>query len=156
MRCVDVEAMIEDCRQELEDGGFTVLALLGDEHGCDWAYTMGLHRNFGHPELLVVGLEAPVAGAVLELIGQRIAAGEQLRTGAQLLMDGGLEFQIRDVDPLFASCGDWFVLGREVMSCWGERWPASLQLTWSDPAYGYPDRPGDPRWVVRQPLLSAP
>lgn len=148
--------MIEDCRQELEDGGFTVLALLGDEHGCDWAYTMGLHRNFGHPELLVVGLEAPVAGAVLELVGQRIAAGEQVRAGAQLLMDGGLEFQIRDVDPLFASCGDWFVLGREVMSCWGERWPPSLQLTWSDPAHGYPDRPGDPRWVVRQPLLSAP
>lgn len=148
--------MIEDCRQELEDGGFTVLALLGDEHGCDWAYTMGLHRNFGHPELLVVGLEAPVAGAVLELLGQRVAAGERVDAGSQLLMDGGLEFQVRDVDPLFASRGDWFVLGREVMACWGERWPTSLQLIWSDPAHGYPDRPGDPRWVVRQPLLCAP
>jgi hypothetical protein len=148
--------MIEDCRQELEDGGFTVLALLGDEHGCDWAYTMGLHRNFGHPELLVVGLEAPVAGAVLELLGQRVAAGEQMGAGSQLLMDGGLEFQVRSVDPLFASRGDWFVLGREVMACWGERWPTSLQLIWSDPAHGYPDRPGDPRWVARQPLLCAP
>ncbi len=148
--------MIEDCRQELEDGGFTVLALLGDEHGCDWAYTMGLHRNFGHPELLVVGLEAPVAGAVLELLGQRVAAGERVDAGSHLLMDGGLDFQVRGVDPLFASRGDWFVLGREVMACWGERWPTSLQLIWSDPAHGYPDRPGDPRWVVRQPLLCAP
>ncbi len=150
---VNMEGLIEDCRRELAEGGFTVAALVGDETGCDWAYTIGLHRNFGHPELLLVGLEAPVAGAVLELMGNRIAAGERLDDDRPLVMDGGLEFRTRPVDALFRSHGDWFILGREVMACWGERWPASLQLIWSDPGEEFPQQPGDPRWMVRQPLL---
>jgi len=153
MRDVDFQRLIDDCRRELDEGGFTVAALVGDEMGCDWAYTIGLHRNFGHPELLLVGLEAPVAGAVLELMGNRIAAGHRLDEGRALVMDGGLEFRARPVDALFRAQGDWFNLGREVMSHWGERWPLSLQLVWSDPGQEFPSHPGDPRWTTRQPLL---
>lgn len=150
---VDVEGMIEDCRSEVDAGGFTVVALVGDGTGCDWAYTVGLDQNFGHPELLIVGLDAPLAGAVLELVGTRVAAGEQVRAGSTVQMDGGLELRVAEVDPLFCSQGDWFVLGREILSRDGRRWPRSLQLVWSDPAHGYPERPGDPRWLVRQPVL---
>jgi len=150
---VDLEGLIEDCRRELDEGGFTVAALVGDELGCDWAYTIGLHRNFGHPELLVVGLDAPIAGVVLELLGERIAAGDRLDDGRELTLDGGLEFRAREVDPLFGAQGDWFNLGREVMACWGERWPTSLQLVWSDRDQEFPQHPGDPRWSLRQPLL---
>ena len=150
---MDLEGLIEDCRREVDEGGFTVVALVGDELGCDWAYTIGLHRNFGHPELLVVGLEAPMAGVVLELLGERIVAGERLDAGRELTMDGGMEFRACEVDPLFGAQGDWFNLGREVMTCWGERWPMSLQLVWSDRDQAFPERPGDPRWSLRQPLL---
>lgn len=149
---MDVEGLIEDCRQELDDGGFTVAALVGDELGCDWAYTIGLHRNFGHCELVVVGLEASLGGALLEVIGRQIADGVTIEPEHPLTVDGGLELLVRPVDPLFGSHGDWFNLGREVMSCWGERWPASLQLVWTDPGADFPE-PGDPRWSMRQPLL---
>ena len=153
MHRVDVEGMIDECRRELDHGGFTVAALVGDELGCDWAYTIGLHRSFGHPELTLVGLGAPVAGAVLELLGARIAAGEVLAAGQELTMDGGLEFRVRSVDPLFCAHGDWFILGREVMACWGERWPASLQLVWCDGDHVFPEHPVAPQWQTRQPLL---
>lgn len=153
---VDMEGLIEDCRRELDDGGFTVVALVGDELGCDWAYSIGLHRSYGHPELTVIGLEAPVAGAVLELLGARIAAGECFSPGQQLAMDGGLEFRVCSVDPLFSRHGDWFILGREIMTCWGERWPASLQLVWCDGHHQFPEHPVDPRWTTRQPLLFGP
>jgi hypothetical protein len=148
-----MEGLIEDCRREVEDGGFTVAALVGDELGCDWAYTIGLHRSYGHPELLVVGIDAPMAGAALELLGARVAAGERLAAGTELVLDGGLGFRVCEVDPLFGAQGDWFILGREVMACWGERWPRSLQLVWSDRGGEFPADAGDPRWSLRQPLL---
>lgn len=148
-----MEGVIEDCRREVDEGGFSVVALAGDELGCDWAYTIGLHRSFGHPELLLVGIDAPVAGAVLELVGGRVAAGERLDVERPLALDGGLEFRVRSVDELFAQRGDWFNLGREVAACWGDRWPPTVQLVWSDPGEASAPSPGDPRWSLRQPLL---
>jgi hypothetical protein len=147
---VDVDDLIDDCRREVDDGGFTVVALVGDELGCDWAYTIGLHRNFGHPELLVVGLEAKLGGIVLELLGRRIAEGQRVDLDRPVVLDGGLEFRPCAVDPLFLSMGDWFVLGREVMHHWGQRWPESIQLVWTDAE----DHDGAaPHATPRQPLL---
>lgn len=153
MRVVDVEGLIEDCRREVDEGGFFVMALIGDELGCDWAYTIGLHHNHGHPELLVAGLDAELCGAALELLGNRVVAGERVEDGAHVTVEGGLALEARTVDPLFASCGDWFVLGREVMSRWGQRWPESLQLVWSDDAPTIDLNGVGATGAARQPLL---
>ena len=150
---MNVEGIINDCRQELADGGFTVADLVGDELGCDWAYTIGLQRNYDHPELLVVGLDAPVAGAVLELAGARVAAGRRIEVGDHLTIDGGLGFRARAIDPFFASHGDWFNLGREVMSTWGDRWPTTVQLVWGDAGERPVGVAAEPAWPLRQPLL---
>ncbi len=144
---------LEACRADIELGGFSVAAIVGDETGCDWAYSIGLTRSYDHPELVVVGLEAPFAGAVIEVLSRRVAEGERLIPGSTVEFDGGLELRAHLVDPLWCSRGDWFVLGREVMATWGERWPASIQLTWPDANGTFPDQPGDPRWTFRQPML---
>ena len=120
----------------------------------DWAYTIGLHHSYGHPELLLVGLEAPIAGAVIEVVARTVAEGRVIRAGDEFTLDGGLELRAHAVDDLWCGMGDWFNLGREVMSTWGLRWPESLQLVWSDAEGRYPERPGDPRWSFRQPLLT--
>jgi hypothetical protein len=65
-----------------------------------------------------------------------------------------VRLRARAVEPLWLGLGDWFNLGREVMAIWGERWPDSLQLIWSDADGRFPERPGDPEWSFRQPLLS--
>lgn len=150
---MNLEGLIKDCRQELADGGFTVAALVGDELGCDWAYTIGLHRNFGHPELLVVGLDAPVAGAVVELAGARISAGRAIEVGAEWEIEGGFSFTARSIDPLFAAHGDWFNLGREVLSHWGSRWPETVQLVWGDGDEFADGSMDDGSFSLRQPLL---
>lgn len=141
------------CRDDIESGGYSVVAIVGDESGCDWAYSIGLHRSFDHPELLIVGLEAPFAGAVIELLAKQISDGERLIPGTSVIMDGGLEFRVHLVDRLWCGQGDWFNLGREVMSTWGERWPTTVQLTWSDSDGAFPEPPGDSKWAFRQPLL---
>lgn len=144
--------MIEECRAEIDQGGFTAAAIVGDGGGCDWAYTIGLHRSHGHPELLIVGLEAQLAGAVLQVLGSEVAEGRRIEPGS-VEVEGGMDLHCHEVDPLWCSHGDWFVLGRAVMDSWGLRWPPTLQLTWPDAAGCYPEDPGESRWMLRQPLL---
>ena len=79
-------------RTEIQAGSFNVAALSADETGCDWAYSIGLEHNFNHPELLVVGLEATFAGAVIELLGEEIAAGRHLGAGEVVRLDGGMNY----------------------------------------------------------------
>jgi len=145
---------IEICRTDIALGGVSVAAIIADETGCDWADTIGLHHSYGHPELLLVGLEAPIAGAVIEVVARTVAEGRVIRAGDEFTLDGGLELRAHAVDDLWCGMGDWFNLGREVMSTWGQSWPESLQLVWSDAEGRYPERPGDPRWSFRQPLLT--
>lgn len=53
-----------------------------DEPG--FAYTVGLFRSFGHPELIVFGLPDEVAHAVLNEFGERARAGAELRSGDRI------------------------------------------------------------------------
>lgn len=143
-------------RNDIASAGYTVAAIIADESGCDWAYSIGLHHSYDHPELLVVGIDAPVAGAVIEVLGDAVANGRRIQDGEAVCLDGGLEFRAHEVDALWCGNGDWFNLGREVVaSSWGERWPRSIQLVWADEHGRYPEQPGDPSWSLRQPLLSA-
>ena len=141
------------CRTDIELGGYTVAAIIADESGCDWAYSIGLHHSFGHPELLVVGLDAPLAGAIVEVLAEQVCAGRRIVHGDQVVLDGGLQFRAHRVDDLWCGLGDWFNLGREVMAELGERWPATLQIVRADAEGRYPERSDDPAWFLRQPLL---
>lgn len=149
------EDELDICRADIALGGYTVAAIIADETSCDWAYSIGLHHSFGHPELLVVGLEARIAGAIIEVLSAEVAAGRRIEAGEDVVLEETLRFRTHLVDDLWRGLGDWFNLGREVMSTWGGRWPDSLQLIWSDAEGRYPERPGDPTWSLRQPLLSA-
>lgn len=153
MADVEMDEVIEDIVDEVERGGFTVAAIAGDGSGIDWAYTIGLQRNHGHPELLLVGVDAPLAGVVLQHLGDTIAAGRSLADELVIDLRDGVEFRVHQVDELFLAHGDWFVLGRAVTESWGGRWPATLQLVWRDHDGDFPDRAGDRRWMLRQPLL---
>lgn len=149
------EEIIQLFRDDMDAGGFNVAALVADETGCDWAYSIGLHHCFDHPELLIVGLNAPIAAAIIEVLGKDISEGLRLDGGEPVRLDGGLRLQVREVDPLWLGRGDWFELGRAVMERWGARWPETLQLVWSDADGRFPERPGDPQWSLRQPLLAS-
>lgn len=61
---------------------FAVLAVTGDLGGVDWARTVGLRRATGSPDLLLDGLPAVLAGAVLEALGERVLRGWRPVPGA--------------------------------------------------------------------------
>ncbi len=147
--------VVETFRQDIEETGYTVAAITGDVTGCDWAYSVGLHRTFGRPELIVVGLEAPLAGAIIQALARKVAMGAELGDGDEARI-GPMRFRFRSVDDLFLSQGDWFNLGRELATGWGGRWPETLQVVWADDDGEFPVRPDDPAWFLRQPLLVRP
>lgn len=136
------------------DTGFTVLAYTADVTGVDWAHTLGLHACSGHPELVLVGLPAPLAAALLESLGERVLRGNRLPPRAKVRV-GPVVLRFEVVADLFRDQGDWFRLGRELLAGAGSRWPRTLQVVWADD-HGFPDGPDDQRWLGRQPLLFEP
>jgi hypothetical protein len=147
--------VLEAFRADIDETGYTVAAITGDRTGCDWAYSVGLDHTFGHPELILVGIEAPLAGAVIQSLADRVASGLELVDGAEARL-GPLRLRFREVDDLFCAQGDWFNLGRELTAGWGGRWPRTLQVVWADADGTYPERTDDPAWFLRQPLLVRP
>jgi len=147
--------VLEAFRHDIDDAGYTVAAITGDMTGCDWAYSIGLDHTFDHPELIVVGLAAPLAGAVIQSLADTVSAGTHLTEGGEARL-GPLRLHFREVDDLFRSQGDWFILGREIAADWGVRWPTTLQVVWADADGCFPERTDDPEWFLRQPLLVRP
>jgi len=146
--------VVRACRSDLERAGWTVAAVTGDVTGNDWAYTVGLDHTHGHPELLLVGLPAPLAGAVVETVAEWVATGAKLPLGAELTV-GPLRLRSVAVDDLFLAHGDWFNLGREVMAEFGRRWHATVQLLWADDRGPFPVVGAHPGHLRRQPVLAA-
>jgi hypothetical protein len=68
--------------------------ITGVEDGPElgWAYTIGLLEGFDHPELIVVGLEWPGSGNLLNQLGERVAAGQLLHPGLAAYRPDGVEF----------------------------------------------------------------
>lgn len=144
---------ISSCWNDIEARGFLVAAVEGGAQACDWAYTVGLHLTTGHPELVLVGLDAAMAGGVLDSVGQRVVDGLVLGPDVPLRI-GPVVLGLREVDPLWRTHGDWFALGRAVLGRRGLSWPPTLQVVWPDQHGDVPQQPGDPRWSLRQPLLA--
>jgi hypothetical protein len=152
-RPVEGSNFISTCWTDIAARGYLVAAVDGGADGFDWAYTVGLHLTTGHPELVLVGLEAAMAGGVLDSVGQRVVDGLELHVDEPVRM-GPMTLALRWVDPLWRTDGDWFALGRAVLGSKGLEWPQTLQVVWPDSSGEFPDRPGDPRWTFRQPLLA--
>lgn len=154
-RYVGRAGIIQQLRSDIRAGEFNVVALVADQSSCDWAYSVGLSGCFGHPELLMVGMEASLAGMVIEDVGRAVAEGLRIVPGDSIEAAGSLVLETCSVDNIWLAQGAWFDLGREVMLGWGERWPETIQLLWPDAEGVYPCVPGDPAWLLTQPLLAS-
>jgi hypothetical protein len=132
----------------LIESGIWWIGLIEDEP--TFAYTVGLQRLFKHPELILVGLPHETAGGILNLIGERIRAGERFDGGSIVegVLQNDIALRLRAVTSreayrehvgyaLWFYGGDWFPL---------------LQCLWPDKGARYP---GDDGFALNdlQPLL---
>jgi len=142
-------AVLEQVRQLMHDHGFAVVAVGGDELGPPSSYTVGLH-SAGLPELVIVGgLSTEGQHGTLNMLGDRLLAGESLQVGARdpSVIEGFDVTYIGVVDP---STED-FAVALRLQS--GFR---AVQVVWPDTDNRFPWEQGYSFGSVEQRLLGLP
>lgn len=116
----------------------------------DWAYTIGLYHNYGHPEVILFGLRHDVAHALLNDVSDLIAEGHRFEDGArsdELLNERPVAFC--QVQPV------WHRPYVGVMMWFYHREPVPvLKMFWPDRQNRFPWEPAfDAAFADKQPLL---
>lgn len=92
---------MNDLRGRVAKFGFTVQGVAGyDDDDPEWAYTVGLWRTYGAPDLCLFGLDAEDMMGWLNDAAERVAKG--LRPAAGDTVDGiidGFSLHVKPVDP---------------------------------------------------------
>lgn len=120
-----------------------------------FAYTVGLSRpQFGHPELLVFGLDPATAQVILNDLGERVRSGRRLHPGQRIgdLLQGGYEVELVAIDAAAGKRAPLSAANR----LYGHGGSVdALQVMLPDPNHRLPWDPGfDPGMAARQPLLG--
>lgn len=146
---------LEDAQAQLHGDittyGWHVVKVGADDAGPSFAFTIGLYKSYGKPELIVFGLPPDDMHQLLN------AMGEAIRDGKSFLV--GPEYE--NVLPGY-SCTFRRVPARGYheylrYACWyynGDAFPA-LQLIWPDREHRFPWTAPADAWVRRvQPVLA--
>lgn len=57
--------------------GWHVMKVLDHNDLPGWAYSIGLHYNFGHPEIIVFGLDVELMHSMINIIGDDVRSGKR-------------------------------------------------------------------------------
>jgi hypothetical protein len=116
----------------------------------DWAFTIGLHQNFAHPEVVVFGLRPELAHNLLNDVRDLVGEGHRFEQGCVTdLVLGDLPCAFREVrpgwHPPYLGTMRWFYRGRPV---------PVVQMFWPDREGRFPWEPAfDTVHSGEQPLL---
>ncbi len=75
-------------RETIRRCGWALQAVLADEEGPPFVYTVGL-SGFGHAELVLFGTSQATAAVVLNELGELVRAGRVLAAGETVGLPGG-------------------------------------------------------------------
>ena len=136
--------------QDVLRHGLHVVKILPEGGTPGWAFSIGLWHNFGHPEVVVFGLDDSVAHGLLNEVARRVREGERFGDGTEAgdLLEG-VRCVFRAMDPAwhrpFLGWMDWFYENEDT---------PVLQCVWPDHDGRWPWEAGfRPDWVWAQPLL---
>lgn len=138
--------------EAIERYGWSVQLIRGDEQGPAFAYTIGLFKSFGAPELIIFGLREEVMQAALNTVADAAKAGEKLgpRQRRSDVLEG-VEVELREVRSKAAyrnylGYARWFYRGDD--------FPV-LQVVYPDIEGRFPGTAGvSPTLAEQQPLLE--
>ena len=75
--CIDDDKLIEDVKKL----GWSVMLIEATEYLPSFAYTVGLWKNFNHPELIAFGLTTKTLHSILNIGGELVKSGHTLKIG---------------------------------------------------------------------------
>ena len=147
-RCegLDDEKLVADVKAY----GWHVVKIFEKDETPGWAFSVGLYKNFNHPEIVVFGLNDEVAHSLINAIGDVVRAGKRFAAdGLYSDLIDTYSCIFKPVIPVwyhdFLGYANWFYGGKN--------YPA-LQCIWPDKSHRFPWDPDfNPNWAWAQPLL---
>jgi hypothetical protein len=139
--------------QRREQHGWFVNLIAGDASGPGFAYSLGLYKEFGHPEIIIFGLAEETMHRLVNDVGEQVRSGVTYSAGHQTSdLLKGYPCAFGAVNPLqYRETCTWTVWFYE-----SDRFPA-LQLFWPDKLNRFPWEPNfDEQLRDRQPDLRQP
>ncbi|RFZ92343.1 DUF4262 domain-containing protein [Mucilaginibacter conchicola] len=114
-------------------------------------YSIGLYQNYGHPEIICVGLDINVMAAIINGAKDMAAAGETIVTGK--LYQGFLQdYDVQFLEVQELNYFDYLGFGSKFYQ--GIDYPV-LQMVWPDKQNKFPWEDGfNEDWKYKQPLLD--
>jgi hypothetical protein len=136
---------------DVEQYGFHIAQFHGDGYSPSFAYTIGLFKTYGYPELICFGLDLDLLYSVLwsgkELLDKQPVPDQSIGHPNFL---GDYDVRFLTVDKVWYR--DYFGYGYWFNQTWD--FPA-LQIVWPDKQSIFPWEDGfNPNWKYKQPLLD--
>jgi hypothetical protein len=78
----------------IENHGWNVTNIREQDGQPGWAFTIGLFENFGHPEMVIFGLNLQIRHSILNWIGTNVKQGKRFTGG-------------REYDWVLEECNSW-------------------------------------------------
>lgn len=136
----------------VEKFGCHLAMLEADNYLPAFVYSIGLYKNFNHPEIICFGLSTQLMATLINDARDMIRKGQKLTTG-ELYPEflTGYNVQFIEVDKAYycnyLGYANWFY-------DWDDSFPV-LQLVWPDKQQLFPwDENFNPDWKFKQPLLD--
>lgn len=143
----DDDKVIED----VEKFGWHVVIIEATDYLPSFAYTIGLWKNYQHPEIIAFGLTPKTLHLILNDAGETVRNGGHYETNivySDFFENGDVQFVLVDQRSL----GDYF--GYAIWFNSGIDFPA-LELVWTDRNNKFPwDDKHEEEFKYRQPLLD--
>lgn len=135
---------------DVEEYGWHVILVPEDGEGPAFAYSVGLFQTFGHPEIIIFGLNVSVMHEIIDGIAEQVKQGRRFTDGE--IASGILEgFDVRFCEvarrhyPEYLGCARRF---------YGDDFTV-LQCLWPDRRGRFPSDPDLPEGLrARQPVLA--
>ncbi len=143
--CEGKEYSIGDALSLIAQARWHITAVMaGSSYEPPFAYSTGL-TSLGQPELIVYGLPQQVSGSIINMIGERLVAGEQIAAGSRVSKEGN-SFDLMVIEA--ADTADML----ETASLYPQF--RALQVVFPDKYHVFPWEPGYSLAPWVQPLMG--
>jgi len=135
---------------DIEEVGWHVILVPEDNQGAGFAFTIGLHHSYGHPEVMMFGLPLNVMHQVLNLVGEAAKIGRRYSAGDRVanLLEG---YECTFVNVPKSAYADFLGYARWYYK--GDHFPA-VQCVWPDASGRFPWEVGAGWSGGNQPVLG--
>ena len=147
----DNTSMDDKLIDDIKEYGWTVMLSEATDYLPSFAYTVGLWKNYKHPELITFGLTTTTLHSILNIGGELVKDGHRLQVGSDydnFFENGIAQFIQVDQRTLkdYFGYAIWFNKTSDFQA---------LQLVWTDRNNKYPwNSVFEKDFIYRQPLLD--